>query len=100
MKAEAGGRGRGRHSRNLETSESEEHSKYSSAVESDEPAGEKMDWGRAVRRGPGPAPQQASRGGGGGTRSQGGAMWECSTCTFHNAEGKQICDMCRLISED
>jgi len=94
VKAEAGGRGRGRHSRNLETSESEEHSKYSSAVESDEPAGEKMDWGRAVRRGPGPAPQQASRGGGGGTRSQGGAMWECSTCTFHNAEGKQICDMC------
>ena len=97
VKAEAGGRGRGRHSRNLETSESEEHSKYSSAVESDEPAGEKMDWGRAVRRGPGPAPQQASRGGGGGARSQGqvGAMWECSTCTFHNAEDKQICDMCR-----
>jgi hypothetical protein len=21
-------------------------------------------------------------------------MWECSTCTFHNAESKQICDMC------
>ena len=97
VKTEAGGRGRGRHSRNLETSESEDHSKYSSAVESDEPA-EKMDWGRAVRRGPGPAPQQAPRGGGSGARSQdqaGGAMWECSTCTFHNAEDKQICDMCR-----
>ena len=95
-KADPGGRGRGRHSRNFETSESEEQSKYSSAVESDEPV-EKMDWGRAVKRGSGPAPQQAPRGGGGGCRSQvqAGAMWECATCTFHNPDDRQICEMCR-----
>ena len=95
-KTDPGGRGRGRHSRNFETSESEEQSKYSSAVESDEPV-EKMDWGRAVKRGSGPAPQQAPRGGGGGSRSQGqaGAMWECATCTFHNSDDRQICEMCR-----
>ena len=97
------GRGQARQARPLATpSGSEEQSKYSSALESDDPT-EKMDWGRAAKGGGREANTQggrdtSGRGRGGGparAQGQGGPMWECSTCTYHNDESKLICDMCR-----
>jgi len=87
----SGGRGgtEQRYSR-VETSESEQEaaSKYDSAVsEEREPV-------RQERNGRREPPQRMSRGqerGGG----QGGAeLWECSTCTFHNKQSKNVCEMC------
>ena len=56
---------------------------------------ERMDYGRAVRGGGREARGRGGRGGEGRSQGGRGAMWECSTCTFHNAEEKNICDMCR-----
>jgi len=90
QRGSGGGRGAAqqRYSR-VETSESEQDaSKYSSAVsEEREPV-------RQERNGRREPPQRAARGqerGGG----QGGAeLWECSTCTFHNKQSTNVCEMC------
>ena len=76
-------RAHNRYSR-VETSESEqeqEHSRYSSALSEDTLQPQRQP------RGGGQRPQSGSRG-------SGAELWECSTCTFHNKQSVNICEMC------
>ena len=68
----------------VETSESEQeqdHSRYSSAVSEDTLQPQRQP------RGGGQQPQSGGRGGG-------AELWECSTCTYHNKQSANICEMC------
>jgi len=75
--------GHNRYSR-VETSESEQdqdHSRYSSALSEDTLQPQRQP------RGGGQRPQSGGRGGG-------AELWECSTCTYHNKQSSNICEMC------
>ena len=74
-------KGHNRYSR-VETSESEQeqdHSRYSSALSEDTLQPQRQP------RGGGQRPQSGGRG---------AELWECSTCTYHNKQGSNICEMC------
>ena len=76
-------KGHNRYSR-VETSESEQeqdHSRYSSALSEDTLQPQRQP------RGGGQRPQSGGRGGG-------AELWECSTCTYHNKQSANICEMC------
>lgn len=94
-----------RHSR-VETSESEQeqdNSRYSSAVSEDtlQPRQARHvteDTSRRHRHAQEEhhQPQRQPRGGGQHQPQAGGRaeLWECSTCTFHNRQSSNICEMC------
>lgn len=76
-------KGHNRYSR-VETSESEQeqdHSRYSSALSEDTLQPQRQP------RGGGQRPQSGGRGGG-------AELWECITCTYHNKQSTNICEMC------
>lgn len=99
-----------------DTSESEQDaSKYDSAVSQDKYSsavsqedgrdrnrqynGQQREAPQRAARGSSYTQQQQQRGVAQNQRkasvdSRGGNFWECSTCTFHNPEEKNICEMC------